>query len=66
MHGTKYNKTEPIHSRDYIGKILGIVAISWLPLFLFQIIMNKVDPSDYQKVMRTVKRQAINYTFSLK
>lgn len=38
-----------------MGKILLIVLIAWLPLFLFKIIKKKVDPSDYEKIMRNAK-----------
>ena len=40
---------------EFIGKIMAIVCVSWLPLWLFKIIKKKVDPTDYEKIMLTVK-----------
>ena len=45
---------------EYLYKIFAIVMISWFPLFLFQVIKKKVDPSDYEKIMKTVPRGIIN------
>ena len=47
----------------FIGKILVIVLASWLPLFLFRIIKKYLDPSDFEKIMKTVKRKRIGTSF---
>lgn len=44
---------------DDMGKVFLIVLIAWLPLFLFKFIKKRVDPSDYEKIMRNAKRNAI-------
>ncbi|KAM3127182.1 hypothetical protein pb186bvf_020701 [Paramecium bursaria] len=36
-----------------------IVLISWLPIFLVQIIMRKLYPDDFEKIMKSVKRKRI-------
>jgi hypothetical protein len=40
--------------------VLFIVAFSWGPLFLIQLVLGYLDPSDYQKIMKNVKRKKIN------
>jgi hypothetical protein len=40
--------------------VLIIVMFSWGPIFLTQLILGYIDPSDYQKIMKNVKRKKIN------
>lgn len=37
-----------------------IVLCSWLPLFICKLILKRVDPSDFEKIMKNVKRNKIN------
>lgn len=46
---------------NFIWRLCCVVAVSWLPPFIFKIIMKKVDPSDYEKVMLYKKTDRINY-----
>jgi len=41
-------------TKEFLIKISIIVSISWLPLHIFKCLVRELDPSDYQKVMRTI------------
>jgi hypothetical protein len=43
----------------FTGWVLVIMLISWCPLFLARVVMNYLDPSDFEKLMRNVKRDRI-------
>jgi hypothetical protein len=47
---------------NFFLSVLIIVAFSWAPLYLSQLILGYIDPSDYQKIMKNVKRKKINTT----
>ncbi len=36
-------------------KIIIITLISWLPLHLLKLLIRKIDPTDYEKIMLGVK-----------
>ena len=38
-----------------MGLTFAIVLISWVPVWLFQLVRRRVSPSDYEKVMRLCK-----------
>ena len=44
----------------FLLKVVVITAISFLPLYLINWVRKKVDPSDFEKVMRDVKKDKIN------
>lgn len=44
----------------FIGYVLAIVALSWLPLYIVKLVLKRLDPSDYEKIMKNVKRKKIN------
>jgi phospholipid-translocating ATPase len=46
-------------SGKFFLTLLIIVIASWLPLYLLQLVIQKFDPSDYEKIMKQVKRQKI-------
>jgi phospholipid-translocating ATPase len=39
---------------SFLGNIILIVSVSWLPLHIVKIIIRCVDPTDYQKVMQKI------------
>jgi phospholipid-translocating ATPase len=44
----------------FFGYVILIVSISWGPLFLAGLVLKKLDPSDFEKIMKNVKRQKVN------
>ena len=44
----------------FIFYVLTIVVVSWLPLFIVKLLLKKLDPSDFEKLMKNVKRRKIN------
>lgn len=42
---------------SFFWKIVVITLISWLPLHIFKLIIKKIDPTDYEKVMSAVNLQ---------
>jgi hypothetical protein len=51
-------------SWDMIGRIVIIVfLLSWGPLFLLTFLLRKIYPSDFQKIMKNVKKKVINTGF---
>jgi hypothetical protein len=46
---------------EFIWRMLLLTAISWVPPFVFKYIMKKIDPSDFEKVMKHTKTQKINF-----
>ena len=42
---------------EFVGKMTLITAASWVPPYLFKVIMKRIDPSDYEKVMRHKKNK---------
>ena len=49
----EYINVEAI-TKEFLVKISIIVSISWLPLHILKCLVREFDPSDYQKVMRTI------------
>lgn len=47
----------------FIGRVVGITAVSFLPLYITNKIRRKISPNDYEKVMRNVKIGRINTGF---
>ncbi|EDK31407.1 phospholipid-translocating P-type ATPase, flippase family protein (macronuclear) [Tetrahymena thermophila SB210] len=45
----------------FFWRLCCVIAASWLPPFIFKLIMKKIDPSDYEKVMLYKKTDRINY-----
>jgi len=41
-------------TKDFFVKICIIVSVSWLPLHIIKFLAKELDPTDYQKVMRTI------------
>lgn len=39
----------------FFGKIIAITLISWLPLHLLKLVIKRVDPTDYEKIMAAVQ-----------
>jgi hypothetical protein len=44
----------------FFGWVFLIVLLSWGPIYAYKLISKKVDPSDFEKIMKHVKRNAIN------
>jgi phospholipid-translocating ATPase len=40
----------------FFAYVILIVMVSWLPLYLHKLLMKRLDPSDYEKIMKNVKR----------
>lgn len=40
--------------------VILIVLASWGPPFIVKLILRKADPSDFEKIMKNVKRDKIN------
>ncbi len=40
---------------NFVVRLSLITAISWVPPFVFKFIMKKIDPSDFEKVMKHKK-----------
>lgn len=40
--------------------VLIIVVVSWGPLYILKLILRKLDPTDFEKIMKNVKRDKIN------
>jgi len=38
----------------FLVTILMIVSISWLPLHIIKCVLNAIDPTDYQKIMKRI------------
>ena len=47
----------------FLGRVVAITAVSFLPLYITNIIRRKIAPNDYEKVMRNVKIRRINTGF---
>lgn len=56
----KIMEITPIDSFSMIMLILLIALTSWLPLFIFKIVKKYIDPSDYEKLLDSTKRNIIN------
>lgn len=39
---------------DFLRKVIAIVAVSWLPMHIMSVLAKLLNPTDYQKVMRTI------------
>ena len=47
----------------FLGRVVAITAVSFLPLYITNKIRRKISPTDYEKVMRNVKIGRINTGF---
>lgn len=48
---------------EFFWKIIAITLISWLPLHLLKLLVRRIDPTDYEKIMHGVhlkKKQKID------
>ncbi|EGR27281.1 phospholipid-translocating p-type flippase family protein, putative [Ichthyophthirius multifiliis] len=50
---------------DFILKLCIIVFVCWLPPFIFQIIKKKIDPNDFEKIMKN-KKDNFKINFKIK
>lgn len=40
----------------FFGYVILIVAVSWGPLYVTSLVLKRLDPSDFEKIMKNVKR----------
>jgi hypothetical protein len=50
---------------DFVFKLCIIVAVCWFPPFIFRIIKKKIDPNDFEKIMKN-KKDNFKINFKLK
>ena len=36
-------------------RVLILTAISWVPVFVFRVLKDRIDPSDYKKIMKDAR-----------